>query len=105
VTEQLGKIGIEVTVNFLSTDELDAKVYKDRQSDFYINGQHMEPDSERVLREKFHSLSYWNSTGYANPRVDDLLEQIQTEMVTYARDAYLEEAWHIVTEDLVYLPI
>jgi hypothetical protein len=26
-------------------------------------------------------------------------------MVTYARDAYLEEAWRIVTEDLVYLPV
>jgi hypothetical protein len=26
-------------------------------------------------------------------------------MVTYARDAYLEEAWRIVTNDLVYLPI
>ena len=26
-------------------------------------------------------------------------------MVTYARDAYLEEAWKIVTDDLVYLPI
>jgi peptide/nickel transport system substrate-binding protein len=25
--------------------------------------------------------------------------------VTYARDAYLEEAWRIVTDDLVYLPI
>jgi ROS/MUCR transcriptional regulator protein len=26
-------------------------------------------------------------------------------MVTYGRDAYLEEAWKIVTDDLVYLPI
>jgi hypothetical protein len=26
-------------------------------------------------------------------------------MVTYARDAYLEEAWRIVPEDVVYLPI
>ena len=30
VAEQLGKIGIEVAINFLSTDEYDAKVYKDR---------------------------------------------------------------------------
>jgi hypothetical protein len=30
---------------------------------------------------------------------------IGTELVTYARDAYLEEAWRIVTNDLVYLPI
>jgi peptide/nickel transport system substrate-binding protein len=43
--------------------------------------------------------------GYANPRVDELIDKIESEMVTYARDAYLEEAWRIVTEDLVYLPV
>ena len=47
----------------------------------------------------------WNLSGYANPRVDELIEKIKTEMVTYARDAYLEDAWRIVTDDLVYLPI
>ena len=52
-----------------------------------------------------HSQSDWNLTGYANPRIDALLEKIKMEMVTYARDAYLEEAWQIVTDDLVYLPI
>jgi peptide/nickel transport system substrate-binding protein len=65
----------------------------------------MDPDSERVLREFFHSRNYWNATGYANPRVDELIAKIETEMVTYARDAYLEEAWKIVTDDLVYLPV
>ena len=64
----------------------------------------MDPDSERVLREWF-SQNYRNATGYANPRVDELIEKIKIEMVTYARDAYLEEAWKIVTEDVVYLPI
>ena len=35
VAEQLGKIGIEVAINFLPTDEHDAKVYNDRESDFF----------------------------------------------------------------------
>ena len=105
VAEQLGAVGIEVPINFLSTDRYEAKAYKDRQSDFRIDGFHMDPDSERVLRELFHSQSEWNVVGYANPRVDELIEKIKTEMVTYARDAYLEEAWRIVTDDLVYLPI
>jgi peptide/nickel transport system substrate-binding protein len=65
----------------------------------------MDPDSERALRDLFHSQGQQNVVGYANPRVDELIEKIQTEMVTYARDAYLAEAWRIVTEDLVYLPI
>jgi peptide/nickel transport system substrate-binding protein len=105
VAEQLGKIGIRVAVNFLSQDDYDTKAYTARQSDFRIDGWHMDPDSERVLRELFHSQSEWNVVGYANPRVDELIEKIRTEMVTYARDAYLEEAWRIVTDDLVYLPI
>jgi peptide/nickel transport system substrate-binding protein len=105
VADELSEIGIEVAVNFLSTDELDAKVNQHRQSDFQIDGYHMDPDSERVLRDLFHSRSQLNVVGYANPRVDELLDKVKGEMVTYARDAYLEEAWRIVTEDVVYLPI
>jgi hypothetical protein len=52
------------------------------------------------LREWF-SPNIWNVSGYVNPQVDELIEKIKTEMVTYARDAYLEEAWRIVAEDLV----
>jgi hypothetical protein len=40
-----------------------------------------------------------------NPRVDELIEKIKVDMVTYARDAYLAEAWQIVTDDVAYLPI
>ena len=105
VAQQLGEIGIQVAINFLSTDEHEAKVYRDRQSDFDLDGSYMDPDSERALRELFHSQGQRNVVGYANPRVDELIEKTNTEMVTYARDAYLEEAWRIVTDDLVYLPI
>jgi peptide/nickel transport system substrate-binding protein len=103
--EQLLAVGIEVAINFVASNDYDAKVYRARQSDFYIFGRHMDPDSERVLRELFHSQGELNVVGYANPRVDELLDKIKGEMVTYARDAYLEEAWRIVTGDLVYLPI
>jgi peptide/nickel transport system substrate-binding protein len=104
MAEQLGAIGIEVAVNLLPTNALDAKLYKDRQSDFFFEAWHMDPDSEWVLREWF-SQNIWNVSGYVNPRVEELIEKIKTEMVTYARDAYLEEVWRIVTDDLVYLPI
>jgi peptide/nickel transport system substrate-binding protein len=105
VAQQLGDIDVQVAINFLSTNEHEAKVYRDRQSDFYLDGSYMDPDSERTLRDLFHSQGQRNVTGYANPRVDELIEKIKIEMVTYGRDAYLEEAWRIVTGDLVYLPI
>jgi peptide/nickel transport system substrate-binding protein len=105
VAEQLSKIAIDVAINFLSTDDFEKKVYGDRQSDFFLDGRIMEPDSEGMLRNLFHTHGEWNVVGYANPRVDELIEKIRTEMVTYGRDAYLEEAWRIVTDDVVYLPI
>ena len=105
VAAQLGNIGIEVAIEFLSTDGWDKKVFAERQSDLHIDAWNMAPDSEQVLKQCFHGQNYWNVTGYANPRVDELIDKIGAEMVTYARDAYLEEAWRIVTEDLVYLPI
>jgi peptide/nickel transport system substrate-binding protein len=107
VAEQLGKIGIEVVVDFLPTAGWEAKVLNDRQSDFHIddNTGAMDPDSEKILRDRFHSRGQLNVVGYANPRVDELIEKIEIEMVTYGRDAYLEEAWKIVTNDFVYLPI
>jgi peptide/nickel transport system substrate-binding protein len=104
VAEQLRVVGIEIDVNYLAQEAFDAKLYRDRESDFFLEGGHMPPDTETALIEWF-GRNYWNPTGYANPRVDELIEKIKTEMVTYARDAYLEEAWRIVTEDMVYLPI
>jgi peptide/nickel transport system substrate-binding protein len=57
VAEQLGKIGINVPIKFLSDDEYDVKVYNKRESDFRIDGWHMDPDSEAILRDLFHSNS------------------------------------------------
>ena len=102
---QLGSIGIEVSINFLATDELLAKVETRHESDFFLESWDMDPDSERVLTELFQSQSKLNLVGYTNPRIDELIEKIKIEMVTYARDAYLEEAWRTVTNDLAYLPI
>jgi peptide/nickel transport system substrate-binding protein len=105
VAEQLGTVGIRVAVNFMPTDAYEAKCYKDRQCDFRLDGWTMDPDPEKLLRELYHSQGRWNFTGYANPRVDELIGKMAADMVTYARDAYIEEVWRIVTDDLVYLPV
>jgi peptide/nickel transport system substrate-binding protein len=103
--EQLGKIGIAVTVNFLSNDQFISKVEERRESDFFLDSWQSDPDSEGLLNYLFHSQSRHNIAHYANSRVDELIAKIQNEMVTYGRDAYLEEAWRIVTNDFVYVPI
>lgn len=101
---QLGEIGIDVIVNFLATDPLFAKLRK-REGDFWLDSWVVDPDSGAEFREFFHSDGRQNYTGYANPKLDELIEKFETEIVTYARDAFLEQAWSIVTEDLVYQPI
>jgi peptide/nickel transport system substrate-binding protein len=105
VTEQLGAVGLDVSINFLSNEEHAAKIYTRRGSDFFLDSWETDPDSERLLKKLFYSQSPDNVVGYANTHIDKLIEDIGTEMVTYARDAYLEEAWRVVTEDLVYLPV
>jgi peptide/nickel transport system substrate-binding protein len=103
--DQLDKVGIDVAINFLGSDDLIAKVETRHESDFFEDSWDMDPDSERVLTEFFKSQSKFNMVGYVNPRVDELIEKIKIEMVTYARDAHLAEAWQIVTDDVAYLPI
>jgi peptide/nickel transport system substrate-binding protein len=103
--DQLGKVGIEVAINFLGGDDLIAKVETRHESDFFQDTWDMDPDSQRLLTEFFQSDSKFNMVGYANPQVDELIEKIKVDMVTYARDAYLEEAWQIVADDVAYLPI
>jgi peptide/nickel transport system substrate-binding protein len=44
--------------------------------------------------------------GYANPKFDALIEQIDRADVTYARDALVEEAWRmILQEDIAVVPL
>lgn len=63
--------------------------------------------SGQAGRDWYHSAgeNRYNATGYANPRVDELIAAIDTEMVTYARDALMEETWQIVLGDIVLLPL
>jgi peptide/nickel transport system substrate-binding protein len=102
--EQLRAVGIDLRINYLSDDQMILKV-EHHDSDFFLEGWNMDPDSERLLTELFQSKSNFNLVGYVHPQVDELIEKIKVDMVTYARDAYLAEAWQIVTDDLAYLPI
>jgi hypothetical protein len=56
-------------------------------------------DSYDVFRSHYLSQGGENVPGYSNPRVDELIEKIGREMITYARDAMIEEVWKIVLDD------
>ncbi len=46
-----------------------------------------------------------NASGYSNPQVDELIGKIDSTMITYARDAMIEEVWKTVLDDVVYIPL
>lgn len=44
------------------------------------------------------------ATGYANPQLDELIEKIESALITYGRDALFEQAWQIMRDDVVVIP-
>jgi peptide/nickel transport system substrate-binding protein len=47
----------------------------------------------------------YNAANYTNPKIDSLIDTIETALVTYARDALIEEVWRTVRDDIVYVPL
>jgi ABC-type oligopeptide transport system substrate-binding subunit len=54
---------------------------------------------------RYRSDAKFTGTGYADPEVDALSDQISDQMVTYVRDALIEKAWRKVLSDIVYVPL
>jgi peptide/nickel transport system substrate-binding protein len=104
VAAQLAKISIDVHVNSQPTGPFVEKV-AGGLSDFYAFGTEMVLDSQWILDILVRSDGVQNFTGYANTRVDELIEASGEQMVTYVRDGLLEEVWRIVTDDVVYIPL
>lgn len=103
IAAQLDDIGIDVTVNAQAKDLIYAKI-DSRQSDFYLDS-YSTLDSYEVFNELYRTNGGLNAAGYSNPRLDELIAKIDGEMVTYGRDALIEEAWKIVLADIVYIPL
>jgi ABC-type oligopeptide transport system substrate-binding subunit len=63
------------------------------------------PDPENFLDVLFHSGSPENHTGYANERVDQLLERARTESDPDARLALYGEIERILVNDSPWIPL
>jgi oligopeptide transport system substrate-binding protein len=64
-------------------------------------------DPQNFLEIKFYSknIGSTNETQYDNPRVDDLLEQAQTEQDQEERYRLYQEAERIIVEDAAWIPL
>jgi peptide/nickel transport system substrate-binding protein len=105
VAAQLSEIGIAVSVN-AKPEDLHYQKVGTRESDFWLESYTAGTlDSLEVFLISIRSGGADNWSGYANPRVDQLIEELRAASLTYARDAIIEEVWRIVLEDVVFLPL
>jgi peptide/nickel transport system substrate-binding protein len=105
VAAQLSEIGIAVSVNAQPEDPHYRKVGA-LESDFWLESYTAATlDSLEVFLISIRSGGADNWSGYANPRVDELIEDLRTASLTYARDALIDEVWRIVLDDVVFLPL
>jgi peptide/nickel transport system substrate-binding protein len=100
----LEQIGISVDVAILSDAELGEKI-QTRATDFFCWGYSEPFDSVWWFKDRYRSDAEFAGTGYADPEVDALIDQIEGEMITYARDALIEQVWRKVLGDVVYVPL
>jgi peptide/nickel transport system substrate-binding protein len=105
LAEQLGRIGIRVAVNLLPEDEWDARIIN-RRTDFYVANEWASSlDAIDILRE-YHSRPFLaGATGYSNPAFDALVERIEAATITYGREGLMEEAWRLLLDDVVVVPL
>jgi peptide/nickel transport system substrate-binding protein len=105
IAEQLGRIGMRVAVDLLPEREWIARI-DDRRTDFYLDNEWpVSFDAAEILREYHSRPRRGGSTGYVNPAFDALVEQIEAEISTYARDGLIEEAWRILLDDVPAVPL
>jgi peptide/nickel transport system substrate-binding protein len=105
VAGMLAKVGITVELAIAPMGEHIAKV-RERRTDFYMLGWGTQTfDSHNHFVYLYRSDGQYNATGYADPRGDELIDAIGTELVTYGRDAMIEEVWRTVLADVVVVPL
>jgi peptide/nickel transport system substrate-binding protein len=100
----LQEIGIQVDVALQPPEEVGQKI-QTRATDFFYWGYAVPLDSFWPLKDRYRSDAEFAGTGYADPEVDALIDQIEGEMVTYVRDALIEKVWRKVLGDIVYVPL
>ena len=106
--QQLGAVGIDVTLRPLEPAVFAPTVFKDRAFDTnvisYCNG----PDPEVGVRRMYHSTQigpapFTNAAGYKNERVDALFDQASRTVERPRRSELYRQIQEIVAQDLPYV--
>lgn len=109
VVSMLARIGITVDL-VAQTRSLHFAELAREEYDFYMLGWGVPTmDSEYVFNYLYHTKEddrgTWNFTGYSDERVDELIVAMGQEVDEDARNEMIAEAWQIVHDEIVYIPI
>ncbi len=111
VAAQLAQVGIVAEPTVRSLAEHMALIRRDPPgTDFYLMGMAVPTfDSEQLLSQLFHSrterLGRLNATRFSNAEVDRLTQAIVGQVDFTARTQAIAQAWRIVQEETVYIPL
>ncbi|MFP4360415.1 MAG: ABC transporter substrate-binding protein [Alphaproteobacteria bacterium] len=105
----LERIGIDVTLN-AQTKSLHFNQIRDHDTSFFMLG--WTPGSydvynvlQNIMTLDGEAQGAWNSGRYSNPEVEELTDQIATEVDTEKRNELIREAFRIHKDDVGHIPL
>ncbi len=109
IAENLKNIGINVEEVYVEPDALLEKIYRDMDFDMYIYHWSAEAFPENYLYSLLHTSctppAGYNSAGYSNSEMDELLDAMICEMDDAKRADMVKDIEGIAVEDLPYLTL
>lgn len=104
VAGMLAKVGIDVDLSALPKTLHFPKI-KNRDTDFYLLGWGVPTLDSHYVFSYLARDSTWNATGFDDPEIDALIDQIGVEVDFAARDKAIAQVWQRLKDDVVYLPL
>lgn len=98
-------LGVEVEIQRVDWGDFLRDLNQGMYQMFFLGWSADYTDPQDFLDIHFHSASEGNSTGYANPQVDALLEQARVEQDETKRFALYRQAEAIIIQDAPWIPL
>lgn len=103
--KQLNQAGFSVKMNPTTPQELIDLVQKNASQLFLIGWQAEDGDAGGFLDAFIHSKGQYNGGRYANPEVDQMIEESRSEMNPQKRLSLLQNIMKKVNDDLIGVPL
>ncbi len=109
IVGMLAQVGLDAQLEAMPVRNYWPRLREDDFDMYFLGWSPGTFDAEHPIRFLAHTetdkLGTWNFGGYSDPRVDELLPAIQSELDDTARQAMLDEVTQILTDAQAYVPL